>query len=294
MKVGEGFMARAGRPFARATRGLNGLPKTLARAGEFEVRLATSQKEIRCAQKLRFRVFFEEGRATPDPAARVIRRDVCRFDSVCDHLIVVDTSERRIDGAPPVIGAYRLLRQQVAEANFGFYSAAEFDIAALVARHPGKRFLELGRSCVAESYRGTRTLELLWRGVWAYALHYGIDVMFGCASFPGVDPSAHEAALRFLRAESEVAVDWNVSAVPGRAVPVRVGGARAVDARAVARSLPPLIKGYWRLGARFSRDAVVDEAFGATDVLVVLPVEEIRTRYLAYFAPADRESSVAA
>ncbi len=284
--VGEGF--------AHPTRGLDGLPRPLARAGEFEVRLATTQKEIRCAQKLRFNVFFEEGRATPDPTARVIRRDVCRFDSVCDHLIVVDTSERRIDGAPTVIGAYRLLRQQVAEANFGFYSAAEFDIAALVARHPGKRFLELGRSCVAEGYRGKRTLELLWRGVWAYALHYGIDVMFGCASFPGVDPSAHEAALRFLRAESEVAVNWNVSAVHDRAVPVRVGGARAVDARAVARSLPPLIKGYWRLGARFSRDAVVDEAFGATDVLVVLPVDEIRARYLAYFAPTDREPSVAA
>ena len=68
---------------------------------------------------------------------------------------------------------------------------------------------------------------------------------------------------------------------------------KTIDAR-TARALPPLIKGYWRLGARFSRDAVVDEAFGATDVLVVLPVEEIRSRYLAHFAPAEPSSSLAA
>jgi len=294
MAVSEGFMARVRAPFARTVRNLNGLPKTLARAGEFEVRLATTKKEIRSAQKLRFKVFFEEGGAIPDPTARVIRRDVCRFDSVCDHLIVVDTSIRRIDGAPTVVGAYRLLRQGVADENFGFYSAAEFEIGALVARHPGKRFLELGRSCVAEGYRGKRTLELLWRGIWAYALHHGVDVMFGCASFPGVDPAAHEAALRFLRSEGEVAEGWNVDTAPGRAVPVRECEPRTIDARAIARALPPLIKGYWRLGARFSRDAVVDQAFGTTDVLVVLPIEEIHSRYLAYFAPRDREPSVAA
>ena len=161
-----------------------GLPKTLAAAGALEVRLATTKAEIRRAQKLRYRVFFEEGAAKADATARLIRRDVCRFDRVCDHLIVVDTSLLRLDRAPTVVGAYRLLRGDVAAANFGFYSEGEFDVAALVARHPGKRLLELGRACVAPGYRGKRALELLWRGVWIYARHHGIDAMFGCASFP--------------------------------------------------------------------------------------------------------------
>ena len=116
-------MERARAPFSRKVRALNGLPKILASSGDFDVVLATTKKEIRRAQKLRFKVFFEEGGATPDPTARLIRRDVCRFDSVCDHLIVVDRSIKRLDGAPTVVGAYRLLRQDVAEANFGFYSA---------------------------------------------------------------------------------------------------------------------------------------------------------------------------
>ena len=281
-------------PFQRTVRALNGLPKTLATSGDLEVRLATTKKEIRRAQNLRYKVFFEQGGATPDPTARLIRRDVCRFDRVCDHLIVVDTSVRQRDGGPIVVGAYRVLRQEVAQANFGFYSESEFAVGPLVTRHPGKRFLELGRSCVAEGYRGKRTIELLWRGIWAYALRHRVDVMFGCASFPGAEPVAHAAALSLLRGEPDAASPWEVEAVAGRAAPMREGGARVPDARALGRSLPPLIKGYMRLGARFSRDAVVDKAFGTTDVLVVLPVEEIRSRYLAYFAPADADSSIAA
>ena len=291
MAKAESFFARA--PFTRQVRSLHGLPKVLASSGNFDVLLATTKKEIRGAQKLRYKVFFEEGGAIADPTARLIRRDVCPFDRVCDHLIVVDKSVRRLDGSPIVVGAYRLLRQEVAEANFGFYSAAEFEIAGMLARHPHKRFLELGRSCVAEGYRGKRTLELLWRGIWAYALHHRVDAMFGCASFPGADPDKHATALRFLRGCAEEAPEWEIAAVCGRAVRPSHAPAGQLDARA-ARALPPLIKGYWRVGARFSRDAVVDVAFGTTDVLVVMPVEDIRGRYLAYFAPDDSPSSLAA
>jgi L-ornithine Nalpha-acyltransferase len=280
--------------FSRRVRDLHGLPKVLAEIGDLEVRLATTKREIRRAQKLRYEVFFEEGGAKADPTAALIRRDVCRFDAVCDHLIVVDNSLPRLDGSPSLVGGYRLLRQDVAEAHFGFYSETEFAVGALIARQPGKRFLELGRSCVAEGYRGKRTLELLWRGIWAYALRHRIDVMFGCASFPGTRAGAHADAFRFLRADQPSASAWLVNAAPGRIADESDGVGAAASARAVARSLPPLVKGYWRLGARFSQDAVVDEAFGTTDVLVVLPVEEIRERYLAHFAPAPEGPELAA
>jgi putative hemolysin len=288
-----GVVERAKRSWAPEARCLNGLPKVLARAGELEVRLATTRREIRRAQALRYQVFFEEGGALADPTARLIRRDVCRFDKVADHLIVVDNAVKRTDRSPTVVGAYRLLRQEVAETNFGFYSATEFEIGALVARHPEKRFLELGRSCVADGYRGKRTLELLWRGIWAYALHHRIGVMFGCASFPGAVAQAHAGALDFLRSQSLANCAWDVRAAPGRAA-AALDPAAPTSARTIARALPPLIKGYWRLGAKFSCDAVVDEAFGATDVLVVLPVEEIRDRYLNFFAPAGQEAELAA
>ena len=250
----------------------------LARAGDLDVRLASGSREIEAAQALRYRVFFEEGGAAADEASRRARRDICRFDEVCDHVLALD---RR---SGDVVGAYRLLRREVAERRFGFYSAAEFEVGALIARHPGLNFMELGRSCVAEGYRSKRALETLWRGVWAYALAHRVDVMFGCASFPGADPARHAPALAALASQCPAEPEWRVS--PS-------AGARAVEASCVAphdlksalRALPPLVKGYLRLGARFGAQVVVDEAFAATDVFVVLRVADIEARYLQHFAP---------
>jgi putative hemolysin len=288
--------APPGRPAfrRRQVRDLMGLPKTLAASGELDVRLATTKVEIRRAQKLRYRVFFEEGGAKADPTARLVRRDVCRFDRVCDHLIVVDNSIARIDGKPRVIGACRLLRDEVAAANFGFYSAGEFNVASLIARHPGERLLELGRACVASDYRSNkRAIELMWRGIWAYARHHRADAIFGCASFPGAQPTVHAAALHFLRATGGGDPLWDVDAVEGRAANLGQAAEAPLDARAALRALPPLIKGYWRLGAKFGPQAVVDADFGATDIFAVMPVAEIEPRYLEYFAP-DRAAPLAA
>ena len=95
---------------------------------------------------------------------------------------------------PAVVGTYRLLRQQLAEDHGGFYTAGEFDIAALIARHRDLHFLELGRSCVLAPYRNKRTVELLWHGIWTYVLQNRLDVMIGCASLDGTDPRAPRAA----------------------------------------------------------------------------------------------------
>jgi L-ornithine Nalpha-acyltransferase len=278
----------------KARRAARGGPRVLARMGALEVRLATRAAEIRAAQKLRYRVFFEEGGALAAPIVRLIRRDVCHFDRVCDHLIVLDNSAKELDEAPVVVGAYRLLRQAVAEAHFGFYSAREFQVGALIARHPGKRFLELGRSCVADAYRGRRALELLWRGIWVYARQHRIDAMFGCASFPGADPNLHVHALQFLRGERAGEPAWSVDAIDAIAAGETPAAEPPLDPRTALRALPPLIKGYWRLGAQFSRQAVVDPRFRTTDVLAVLPMEAIEERYLDHFARREETGPLAA
>jgi L-ornithine Nalpha-acyltransferase len=277
---------------ARIIRDLKGLPSHLGRIGSLELRLAVTKKEIRQAQKLRYQIFFEEGGATPDPTARLIRRDVCPFDRVCDHLIVLEHAPKD-GGKPTIVGVYRLLRQDMAEANFGFYSAAEFDIAPMLARHQDKRFLELGRSCVAAGYRNKPTLELLWRGIWAYARHHRIDAMFGCASLEGAEPQAHASALAYLSASATAAAEWRVAAAPGRGVAMTTPDSPALDPRKAVRALPPLVKGYCRLGASFGAEAVVDAKFGTTDVFVIMPVADIEERYLAYFG-AETEPSVLA
>lgn len=263
----------------------SGLEGPLARLGSLEVRLAAGKKDVRKAQRLRFKVFFRKGGAVADAKAAITRRDADRFDKFCDHLIVIDHSARNRFNKikPKVVGAYRLLRSDVAEKKGGFYSAGEFDIEPLLARHPGKRFLELGRSCVLEQYRGKRTIELLWRGILAYIRHHRIDALIGCASLEGASPLAHAAALSFLAHHASAGDDWRVSARRELHVPMGILAKEAVDARKALNALPPLIKGYLRVGAKFGDGAVVDRKFNTTDVFVVMPVAEMDVRYLDYF-----------
>ncbi|MBV8848385.1 MAG: GNAT family N-acetyltransferase [Methylobacteriaceae bacterium] len=264
------------------------LGPTLGRFGSLEVRLATTKKEVRKAQRLRFKVFYEEGQAKADRTAALIRRDICPFDVSCDHLLVIDHAAVNRFGKPKpkVVGTYRLLRQDRAETHHGFYSAQEYDIAPLLARHDGKRFLELGRSCVLAPYRSKRTLELLWRGIWAYAKHYKIDALFGCASLEGTNPLAHAASLSFLAHFANASEDWNVSALHGKHVPMPMLNRDSVDKRRALAALPPLIKGYLRCGAKVGDGAVIDHQFGTTDVFIIMPVAELDLRYIDHFGGA--------
>jgi putative hemolysin len=266
-------------------RELNGLPRSLARIGSLELRFATTKKEIRKAQRLRYRIFFDQGGATPDRLSQLQRRDICPFDRVCDHLIVVDHKAKSRYGRikPRVVGTYRLLRQDVAERSNGFYSAQEFDIAPLLKRHPGLRFLELGRSCVLPEYRSKRTIELLWRGIWMYVQHHGIDAMIGCASFEGVDPHKLALPLSFLHHKARAQGEWQVRALDQRYVGMDYLEAHNISARRALADLPTLIKGYLRLGAMIGEGAVVDHQFGTTDVLIVMPVARIDEKYIDHF-----------
>ena len=262
----------------------------LARTGSMEARFAQSADDVRRAQELRYRVFYQEGRAIADARTRIAGRDADAFDAICDHLLVIDHApapETRLL-APAVVGTYRLLRQEIAARHNGFYSQAEFAIGELTARHPGLRFLELGRSCVLEPYRNKRTLELLWHGIGHYTMQHRPDVMMGCASLEGTDPDQLALQLSFLHHFAGAPEKWRASALPDRAVEMNRMAKETIDQKEALRLLPPLIKGYLRLGACIGNGAVIDHQFGTTDVLIVLPVAEIKTKYVAYFHPNGR------
>ena len=271
-----GFQAGA----ARARRA----SESLGRVGTLEVRLAQSAAEIRQAQKLRYRIFYQEGSAIPNPGRLFARRDVDGYDPICDHLLVIDhTAPGASPGKPTVVGTYRLLRQPLAEDNGGFYTAGEFDIASLIERHDRLQFLELGRSCVLAPYRNKRTVELLWHGIHAYFQQHRCDVMIGCASLDGTEPRQLALALSFLHHYARAPEEWRARALPERYVEMNRLSKEAVDPKAALRQLPPLIKGYLRLGAYIGDGAVIDYEFGTTDVLVVLPVSAIQKRYFEHF-----------
>jgi L-ornithine Nalpha-acyltransferase len=278
-------------------RDLHGLPKVLGRFGPFELRIATTKKEIRKAQRLRYKVFFEEGNAVPQRGAGLVRRDICRFDKICDHLLVFDMEARNSFGRvkPKIVGTYRMLRGDVAARHGGFYSQSEFDIAPLLARHKDKKFLELGRSCVHPKYRSKRVIELLFRGLTLYALHHKIDVVIGCASLSGTNPLALALPLSFLHHKASAEEEWQVRPLSGRAVPMGILESAALDGRRGLAALPPLLKAYVRAGCKFGDGAVIDKGFGTIDVFTILQVANFDERYLAHFSPSgDGKENVAA
>jgi putative hemolysin len=190
------------------------------------------------------------------------------------------------------VGTYRVLRQEVADRHDGFYTQREYDVQPLIqARGASTRFMELGRSCVLKPYRNRRTVELLWQGIWSYVREHGVDVMFGCASFEGTDPAAHAEALSFLYHSALAPEAWRVRAHDHLHVEMNRMALKEVNMRSAMKALPPLIKGYLRLGAYIGDGAVIDHQFGTTDVLVILPVEAIQSRYFSHFGAPDEFAS---
>lgn len=269
-------------------------PKVYGRIGSLEVRLARKGGEIRRAQRLRYKVFYEEMSAVPGALAMLSRRDEDAYDAVFDHLLVMDRGDPN-DGRrwrrSKVVGTYRVLRQEVAELYDGFYTQGEYDIMPLLQAKPDYSFIELGRSCVLKPYRNKRTLELLWQGVWSYVREHNADVMIGCASFEGIDPAAHALALSYLHHTSLAPAEWRVRAHEHLRVDMNMMPREAVNTRAALKALPPLIKGYLRVGAYVGDGAVIDHQFGTTDVFIIMPVEAIKSRYFDHFGAPDEFAS---
>jgi putative hemolysin len=257
----------------------------LAVAGALEVRLAETDLEVEAAQRLRYRVFYQEMSAVPSPQMQETGRDFDQFDEVCDHLLVVDRSVIDEDGQPAVVGTYRLMRDVDAVRAGGFYTASEYDLAPMLKGvAPGTKLLELGRSCVLKDYRiKPGSMQLLWRGLMVYVARFSIDVMFGCASFAGTDPKALALPLSYLYHFHMMPPETRPRANPARYVDMNLLPKDAIDPKEALRALPPLLKGYMRAGALVGDGAVVDLQFGTTDVFIWFPVSSVESRYRSRF-----------
>ncbi len=249
-----------------------------ARSGTLLVRRADSEAEVRAAQALRYRVFYEEQQAVPAAAVTAARRDFDAFDDKADHLLVLDTA--RTDARDAVVGTYRLIRREAAGAG-GFYSNGEFDLSRIEA-WPGE-VLELGRSCVDAGYRSGRVINLLWRGISGYLGACGAELLFGCGSLPGADPEALRLPLAYLHHYHLAPRRIRPQALPGRFVAMDRLPKHAVDPAQALAAIPPLIKGYLRLGGCVGDGAVVDRDFNCTDVCVVVQASFITAKYARHY-----------
>lgn len=255
--------------------------------GSQEIRLAENDREIAAAQALRYRVFYDEMGAKPTAEMAAVLRDFDDFDAVCDHLLVIDRN--RGAGAEGIVGTYRLMRRSSVAEIGRFYSVSEYDLSA-VLNYPGE-ILELGRSCVDAAYRNKLTMQLLWRGIAAYVFHHKIELMFGCASLHGTDPQKLALPLSYLYHYHRAPDALCPKALPGLYTPMNLLAKDDINPVRGLASLPPLVKGYLRLGGFIGDGAVIDHQFNTTDVCVIVKTDMVSDKYYKHYDRTARSEA---
>ena len=246
---------------------------------EIIVRLAETHAEREAAQKLRYQVFYEEFGAKPSPEVAKSKRDWDQYDEAAEHMVVFDTSLG--SGADAIIGTYRLLDQAGADKVGHFYTSDEYDISPLI--ECGANLLELGRSCVLQPYRTRSVLKKLWQGIADYVLDNHIEILFGCGSFHGTDPKDYAEALSYLHHYHLAAPCLRTRSLDKHYVDMNLMPKAQLNEKQILMNLPPLIKGYLRVGAVIGDGAYVDHQFNTTDVCIIVQTHLITDRYRSHF-----------
>ncbi len=239
----------------------------------YSLLLSTDPTLIESAQRLRYDVFSNEPgyTLTGQDAAGL---DTDRFDEHCDHLLV------REDNSGEVVGCYRMLSPTGAVAAGGLYTATDFDIQALDSLRPS--LVETGRAVVRNDHRNGAVVLLMWAGILAYLDRCGYDYVTGCVSVPvtgdGQPPGTQIRGVRdFVLRRHAAPPEYRVH--PHR--PVAIDGRSLDEIPAPARpAIPPLMRGYLRLGARICGEPAHDADFGVGDFPALLDKRHADTRYL--------------
>jgi len=246
--------------------------------GHFELRLATTAEERRAAQRLRYDVFIAELGGDGAMVNHDDRLETDRFDPFFDHLLLLD---RRRDEGAQVVGVYRVMRQDQAAQAGQFYSADEYDLSPLTASR--RRLLELGRSCLHQDYRGGTAMMHLWGGLAHYIAEHGIEVMFGVASFHGLDPAPIAGPLSLLHHRHLAPADMRPKALARGYQSMDLIAGNALDRPGAIRAMPALIKAYLRLGGFVGQGAYIDKAFNCIDVCLVMDVARMSPKHRAIY-----------
>jgi len=234
--------------------------------GKLTFSLARSVVEVAEAQRIRFKVFAEEMGANLPSAD--LGLDIDRFDEFCDHLLVRDHSNDK------VVGTYRILPPEQAVNAGGYYSETEFDMTRLM--HLRDRMVEVGRSCVHPDYRDGATITQLWSGLADYVGKHNHEYLIGCASISMGD-GGHYAASVYNKIHKLHAAPAEYRVFPHCRLPLESLN-QNLDV-----IIPPLIKGYLRLGAYIAGEPAWDPDFNCADVFILMPVSRMNARYAKHF-----------
>ncbi len=243
----------------------------------FIIKIAEKKSELKKAQALRYSVFYKEKKAIPTISKKILRLDYDKVDKFADHIIVIDKNRKDIKNR--IVGTYRLLRGDIAANCGGFYSSSEFDLSKVSNSYKNSQILELGRSCVHQDYRNGTIMNLLWKAIADYVKLFDIKILLGCASFHGTDVMKYTNELSYLRKNFSLSDELSVKSLDTKIYPANIEiNSNTNDLRTFVK-LPPLIKGYLRIGGKVSHDCFVDYKFNTIDLCVIVKTDNIDEKY---------------
>ncbi|MFK7829871.1 MAG: GNAT family N-acetyltransferase [Congregibacter sp.] len=270
---------------------------------DYEARLAETKAEIRAAQQLRHQSLFLEQGAHPSSEQALAAADIDEWDERANHVIVVCRA------APhTIVGTLRLTPAQSLYPLQRFYTEHAFDISLL--RQSYSRLLELSRFCIAPDHRQGGILRLIWKYTSQLIIENQIDLLLGCASFPGIDPQQHRASLAYLHSahlapsalsptpivDNHCALEDFCRPVSGNSIENSIENSVEIrpnyhpSDRSPLRGLPTLLRGYIKLGAKVSRTAIIDPVFNTTFVCVYADTNALLAGGAPLFRPREHSA----
>lgn len=235
---------------------------TLVRSKDYQVKIAKLTDEVTAAQRLRYEVFnLELGEGLAE--SRQSGLDCDAYDIQCDHLIVEEIASGR------TVGTYRLQTGQTAKEGIGYYSEQEFDLSPFEPFRD--RILELGRACIHRDHRRRSVLDLLWKGIAAYAKERNCGYLLGCSSLTSQDPAEGWAVYRLLEPGHLAPPEFRTAPLPH--CRMEEGGPVLESAK-----VPRLFAAYLKIGACIAGPPAIDRDFGTIDFLTLLDLERIASQ----------------
>lgn len=235
------------------------------------VKIADSSEEIEHAFRLRYQVFVEEEKIESMMNESGIEQD--EYDEYCEHLIVRDEEKELVVGVYRMLPGYRVREK-------GIYTCTEFDLTGFREELPYA--LEIGRTCVHPDYRESRTMMLLWNGMLGY---YGRDefkYLMGCASVRVDDIQDLSVMYSYFNNKSYTIDRYQIKPLPTHRVE-QLQYIGEVDEKTAFNKLPPMIKGYLRLGSEIVPEPVYDPIFRTYDFCMILTKDQMSNKYRRHF-----------
>lgn len=253
---------------------------------DFEVRLTRNKEERRLVRALRYSVFCEEEGASATEEQKNLREEYDSFDRFAEYMAVFH------NGA--VVGCYRIIDREAAEKMGGFYTETEFNLSKI--KKVRGNIAEMSRACVGAEYRDNAlVMRLLWAGLSEYVLRRKVRVLFGVASWVGQKPGLSAHAISYLyyhhlapaRLRATVLSENFHESVNPALSRMNIMPEIFVDEEEALRQMPPLIKGYLRVGADFGKGVYIDKGFNTYDVFVILQTKNISATYQKHFLGSE-------